>query len=386
MSAGGVGGLATLVYAPGSRALVAVPGLAFLTPDVPAARRAWTVAASGGSAQDLLGELVRDGFGTLGAFVLVDTSGDRVRVLARGDVPAQVRTGADTVRVAGTGATTWMEHVFDGAQSIRVGDTDTVTDGFPLRAGMVRCAGFEYRAAVPGMPEPARSGGAPSPPPVVAEPEVVAEPAVESDVVAEPASDPAQTRTDGPDGGYDHLFESTIMRSVEDAAIREVADDPADLAGQPDSAESRMGDHDGHTITSAELDALRGQAVPPDVPTGQESPGAARLELSTGDVIALDRDVVIGRRPQVDRVQGGRVPAVVTVPSPQQDVSRTHLRIGWSGGRVLATDLHSMNGTALLGVDGTTRALDGGVAHPLTEGDTLDIGDGITVTLRLART
>jgi pSer/pThr/pTyr-binding forkhead associated (FHA) protein len=111
----------------------------------------------------------------------------------------------------------------------------------------------------------------------------------------------------------------------------------------------------------------------------------ARLELSTGDLITLDRDVVIGRRPQVDRVQDGPVPTVVTVPSPQQDVSRTHLRIALSQDQVLATDLHSMNGTVLIGVDGVTRALDGGAPHTLADGDTLDLGDGITVTLRLNR-
>jgi pSer/pThr/pTyr-binding forkhead associated (FHA) protein len=74
---------------------------------------------------------------------------------------------------------------------------------------------------------------------------------------------------------------------------------------------------------------------------------------------------------------------VVTVPSPQQDVSRTHLRIGRSGEQVLATDLHSMNGTLLVGADGITRNLDGGAPHPLADGDTLDIGDGVTLTLRM---
>lgn len=200
-------------------------------------------------------------------------------------------------------------------------------------------------------------------------------------------ADPAQTRTEDVDDGFDHLFESTIVRSVEDAAIRDVPDeeapDPGPLGGdRPVDPATRLGDHDGYTITGAQLGALRQQLPEPESIDARPRPGA-RLEMSTGDVVELDRDVVIGRRPEVDRVQGGQVPTVVTVPSPRQDVSRTHLRIGWSGPKVLATDLHSMNGTVLTSADGTTRALDGGVPLQIAEGDVLDIGDGVTLTLRL---
>jgi hypothetical protein len=199
-------------------------------------------------------------------------------------------------------------------------------------------------------------------------------------------ADPAQTRTEAPEDGFDHLFESTIFRSVEDAAVRDVHDDGVGIMARPEengaASEPRLGDHDGYTITAAQLGVLRQQGPGPDS-DDPPPPAGARLDLSTGEVVELDRDVVIGRRPEVDRVQGGRVPTVLTVPSPQQDVSRTHLRIGWSGRKMLATDLHSMNGTVLIGADGSTRALDGGVPHALADGDTLDIGDGITATLRL---
>lgn len=198
-----------------------------------------------------------------------------------------------------------------------------------------------------------------------------------------PTPDPAQTRTDGIEDGFDHLFESTIVRSVEEAAIRDLTDEEPsavrDAFGEPVELH-RLGDHDGHTITAAELGALR-QQIPTAEPQAAP-PAGARLEISTGTVVVLDRDVVIGRRPEVDRVQGGRVPAVVTVPSPRQDVSRTHLRVGWSERTVLVTDLHSMNGTVLTGAGGISAALTGGVPHPLADGDVLDIGDGITVTLR----
>jgi hypothetical protein len=50
---------------------------------------------------------------------------------------------------------------------------------------------------------------------------------------------------------------------------------------------------------------------------------------------------------------------------------------------MVATDLHSMNGTVVLGADGTTCPLAAGVPQALVDGDTLDVGDGVTLTLRL---
>ena len=434
----------------------------------------WRTIDAAEGAQNLLVELVRDGLARLSAFVLVDTRDNRVRVLVRGEITARVHGAENAVAWSGSGVTTWVEKVFDRVDDVLIGDEEPSVDWLPLRAGIIRCGGFELRGADMDRPEGrppagrlsvdspsvARSAGfapsepvapsvpitaaappdaegpaAPSDPPLATPPalptpapaspasvspasaspapppEALAKPAtlqvsvVESDTEPAPnpppviqPPDPAQTRTESPDDGFDHLFESTILRSVEDAAIRNVPDEAstgsmrlggdwpgaAGPAGTPGAAEpeTRLGDHDGYTITAAQLGALRRQPLSPD-PIEPSPPPGARLELSTGDVVPLDRDVVIGRRPEVDRVQGGRVPTVVTVPSPRQDVSRTHLRIGWSGAKVLATDLHSMNGTVLIGTAGTSRTLDGGVPQQLAEGDLLDIGDGVTLTLRL---
>lgn len=463
-----------LTYGPGAHFLVVAPGLAFQAADEHLARRVWSTIDAASGAQDLLVELVRDGLAGLGAFVLLDVREDRVRVLVRGEVTACVHDSQHAVTWSGSGVTTWAEKVFDRVDSVLIGDEAPSAGWLPMRVGIVRCGGFEFRGAAvdraeelplagrqpadrstpvtsgpSGKPLPQPAEFAPrepvvaaapitdvappdaatpvdppaprpvSPAPTVAPrlPEPPAKPATlqvsavdnepgptPNPPVVIPPPDPAQTRTESPDDGFDHLFESTIMRSVEDAAIRTVPDEavtgspgldgnrpgageavaavPAG-AGESSVLGARLGDHDGHTITAAQLGALRAHLPSPD-PIEPPSPSDARLELSTGDVITLDRDVVIGRRPEVDRVQGGRVPTVVTVPSPRQDVSRTHLRVGWSGVKVLATDLHSMNGTVLIGAEGTSRTLDGGVPQQLADGDMLDIGDGVTLTLRLS--
>ncbi len=74
------------------------------------------------------------------------------------------------------------------------------------------------------------------------------------------------------------------------------------------------------------------------------------LRLSTGDVIALDRGVVMGRSPSTD-LNGEERPHVVKLPSGDGEISRTHLQVSLEGWQVLVTDLNSTNGT-LIGLPG----------------------------------
>jgi hypothetical protein len=69
------------------------------------------------------------------------------------------------------------------------------------------------------------------------------------------------------------------------------------------------------------------------------------LRLSTGDVVTLDRGVVMGRSPRTDWPGATDRPHVVRLPSPTQDISRTHLQITLDGWHVLVADLDSTNGT-----------------------------------------
>jgi hypothetical protein len=62
--------------------------------------------------------------------------------------------------------------------------------------------------------------------------------------------------------------------------------------------------------------------------------------------VPLDGALVLGRRPQVDRVTSV-VPRLIEIPSPESDLSRNHLRVGIEGWHVLVTDLNSTNGTVI---------------------------------------
>jgi len=144
------------------------------------------------------------------------------------------------------------------------------------------------------------------------------------------------------------------------------------------------GDHDGATISAAELRALRQQ--PPlanDAPTAvlpvTDAAAAGRIRVSTGQVVALDRTVIIGRRPRSTRASGANLPHLIAVESPQQDISRSHLEIRPEGDTVVVIDLHTTNGSTLLRPGADPMRLHPGEQTLVLSGDVVDLGDGVTV-------
>ncbi|WP_106816246.1 FHA domain-containing protein [Microbacterium timonense] len=185
--------------------------------------------------------------------------------------------------------------------------------------------------------------------------------------------------------GYDELWGATVIRSVESA--EGAADATAGAAGAPAGL---TGDHDGATISLAQARALRDAAAqtgageasaPLDSLAPPRPPAPGRLRVSTGQVITLDRTVVIGRRPRSTRVSGTDLPHLVAVDSPQQDISRSHVELRVEGESIVATDLHTTNGTTLLRAGADPVRLHPGEGTVVVPGDILDLGDGITVVV-----
>ena len=115
-----------------------------------------------------------------------------------------------------------------------------------------------------------------------------------------------------------------------------------------------------------------------DAPT----PRYGRLLVSGGTEVVLDRSAVIGRKPSAARFTADRMPHLVTVPSPQQDISRSHLEVRCEGENVLAVDLGTTNGTRLLRPGADPVRLHPQEPTMLVHGDVLDLGDAVTVTYR----
>jgi hypothetical protein len=119
---------------------------------------------------------------------------------------------------------------------------------------------------------------------------------------------------------------------------------------------------------------LCGREIPPQQPFQTARPPLGLLRLASGDVVQLDRGVLLGRSPKVNAELGAADrPHLVKVTSAQNDISRNHVEIVLEGWHVLIRDLGSTNGT--------TVALPG--EHPvrLRPSDQQVIEPGTVITL-----
>lgn len=146
-------------------------------------------------------------------------------------------------------------------------------------------------------------------------------------------------------------------------------------------------DHDGQTRVG-DYDPAEFARQPSGIPGQPQAPSVtaepvARLSLSSGDVVDVDRVVIIGRAPEARRFTSTEQPRLITVPSPNQEISSTHLEIrpgsGVDHGTAVVTDLGSTNGTVLLQPGLPPEELNPGIAVQLNPGAVIDLGDGLTI-------
>ena len=112
-------------------------------------------------------------------------------------------------------------------------------------------------------------------------------------------------------------------------------------------------------------------------------PPLGRLRLSSGQAVTLDRPILVGRQPSsVDVSQlEGQSPTLVTVPSPEQLISRNHVLIELDEWSVLARNLSAGNGTVLKRDGVSPQKLPYTEPLLLRNGDVLDLGDGQSLVL-----
>ena len=125
-------------------------------------------------------------------------------------------------------------------------------------------------------------------------------------------------------------------------------------------------------ICTAAIEVQQPRAVPPPV--------LAVLRASNGEVIALDRPVLVGRAPSPQRSRVAD-PELLVLSSPSYDISRTHLEIVPADWCVTLTDLHSTNGTILTTHGGTTRQLESGESVVVELGSAVELADGVSVLI-----
>ncbi|GAA2227355.1 FHA domain-containing protein [Herbiconiux moechotypicola] len=484
--------MTTIHYTPGPwRAAVTPQGVAVLPSGVTGEtleRIRASLAAGHGLGAVL--ESLTGAFGTslrsIPPFAVAAVEGGSVRLAVRGPLVAAVTESGGGYEVSGADVTTWSERVVASAVGVVIetgAETHAPGERFVIADGVVLCSRVELTpdgsgGAVEVQPDEASMAAAPTtsiptPPALSTEAPTGDAPTSAASPVASPAVSPAveaviddleSTRDELPDDAYDHLWGATVVKSVEDAAVRDLDDEePVEVAPAPSTAPDIVAaapsssttapeppapaapaapvapstglidslpdfgavgaptpgfdartvppapaapapalapeasavtpgaaavaddDHDGLTVTVSELEALRRLESAAPAPAADSGDGAdavslGRIVLSTGDVHPLDRPVVIGRRPRANRVQPDHVPLLVTVPSPEQDISRNHLEVRLEGRHVLVVDLDTTNGSVRHRVGAPPLRLAPNEPVLVLDGDVVDLGDGVTVT------
>ncbi len=401
-------------YTPGSlRAVVTPEGVAVLAAETPDAVTAdvWRQLGAGAGLAGVVDALAAGGpLSAIPAFAVALEEPDGWRVAVRGDL---VVTAADD-RVDGAGASTWTERSIRSADDLRIGDAAAAEPGLPLRDGVAAVARVDLirqpaaaSPAAPGAtgarpaaatepvqphsvrevreaaPEEAPAGVAPEPAPAAAAPPAPPAPPA---VPADPPAAPGPKRT-----GRPRAVASAPPPPPPPAPVPDDATPAAGTAALDDDVEATIirggaaEAEDDATISLAEARALRaaGQLPPVAPPLAPPPPpvAAGRLRVSSGQVVLLDRTVILGRRPRSTRASGTDLPHLVALDSPQQDISRNHVEVRAEGDTILATDLHTTNGTTLHRRGAEPVRLHPGEATVIVPGDVLDLGDGITVAV-----
>ena len=98
------------------------------------------------------------------------------------------------------------------------------------------------------------------------------------------------------------------------------------------------------------------------------------LTFDTGERVAVDGMVLVGRRPAGR--PGESVRHLVALPSPDMSLSKTHAQVGVAGddGALVVMDRGSTNGSVLTR-QGVSRPLSGGKPTTLLDGDVVRFGD-----------
>ena len=365
----------------GERAVVILPPT-----EKPRVAALWELVDGGAGFDVTLDALISGGLRDLPAFVLVSTGEGETRVVIRGPARAEFQVDGETVQLEGSNATTWVERSMLEVERMSIVLHDDQTDeqldknlpSYVVDGGLFRISRLDeapaHEAPDEIAEEPAYEREFPLPAEDLAEAD---EPEAESEeVVPVRSPEPPAWKPEPP----------TLPPPPPPAPVLPPMPDGPFTAPMPETPapETPEYDHDGLTVAGAwqpppaEPPGIPGQPPAPDVTVP-----VARLQISNGDEVDVDRAVVIGRAPEARRFNDTEQPRLVTVPSPHLEISSTHIEVrpgtGADHGTAVVTDLGSTNGTVLVQPGLGPEDLAPGVAVQLIPGAIIDLGDGVTI-------
>ncbi|MGJ9517181.1 FHA domain-containing protein [Actinotignum sp. GS-2025b] len=370
---------------PGDGLLACVPGMAVFTPALPADPAAvWEAMRAGHDFPTLLTHL----WSALGAdFALFYADGPLLRVAAHGLIVRDVtgRAVAD-----GSNALTWQEAATTqdttvtvgnvgaagavgavGAESAAFGGNDGAATAsgpaLPLERGMARAGGARISLSPVLSGRPAAAVSRPAAPALA--------------VSAEQPVAPAALPADRPEA------------SAARPAVPEPPAPPLPPAAPAPSAAPAAPVAESAPVPSyaAATEAYPVHTTEPYPSSGIPAPlPAVELRFSFGETVLLGgvspavKNIIMGRRPLLDAAAAGSDPAatqLLPVPSPRQEISRTHCEVLVEASGAFLRDCHSNNGTYLKHGDGPLRRIEADHAVGLEDGDLVDMGDGASFTV-----
>jgi hypothetical protein len=371
----------------------------------------WELADAGAGFDELLDALIASGLRGLPGFVLMSNGDDTTRVLLRGEPRAVFRLAdGDIVEIDGGQAATWVERSLSGVVSAQLLVAESESDvDFEVDGGLVRVSRIDQPPhagpvdAWPGstaLPEPAdepERAEAPAPAWVaqVLEHDAVEPAAIAPDAWGDPETELMATAGDAPAFATDPLSDPLSdplpaeghVHAPPPAPSYPFPPPPFPPPMPPPQFDPTDIDHDGHTVSGG-WDPNQFARQQPGIPGQPPAPSVtavpvARLVFSNGETIDVDRAVLVGRAPEARRFTSTEQPRLVTVPSPNQEISSTHLEVrpgsGADHGSAVVTDMGSTNGSVLTLPGLAAEDLQPGIAVQLVPGSVIDLGDGVTI-------
>ncbi|MEU4802956.1 FHA domain-containing protein [Actinosynnema sp. NPDC023587] len=427
------------LYTPGASVAVVAEGTWLLIGAAPGSdvvRRCWELVRDGAGLDDVLNVIVHGGSRAVGSVALVRYTPAERRVVLRGDAVVGL-VGLDGVllELRADGVATWVDTGLpESAVELRLTSASGGSAELPLERGVVLASRLVVRLVaapevgrvtevvpapgltevlpVPGPVPGATPGAVPLPPqgftpstpafaPVPDAP--AAEPVGPRGAGPTPPPDVPQLITPRPAGSPPVVVRSSAppvgVAGTSGASTAVVP--PSDVPPRVDETVVRRGhspDDTRHVVTGgpprvravacparhlnpehAIACRVCGQGFPPQDAFIVPRPPLGVLRLSTGELITLDRNVILGRDPQVaDR--SPTAPHAIRLANQGNDISRNHVEVRLDGWDVLVVDLGSKNGTTVIAPGWSPQELAGLIPAILTPGSRVMLGEGAFFT------
>jgi FHA domain len=350
----------------------------------------WDEVVASSSITDLAARLATfkiDELPSLGAFFW---TADGMRSLIRGQISV-IDLATGKVVANGQGIQTWSEVGLAGVHHIRVDvpyEGDATLLELPLVVGAVRASSVVLDAS-----EQAQVRSPQGEPDVAVEapigqtaelPEIAAMHNAATELMPSPFDEPESDAER--DAAAPQKLEAAVAPNLAENRAGKLVERPGPGSeSSPDAEESAILAvlcPNGHVSPpNATRCRVCGSPVGTRGPQFVAHPVLAVLRASDGSSAAVDRPVLIGRAPSSDR-SSSQAPRLMTVPSPNHDISRTHLEVAPDGWQVVVTDLNSTNGTILVRPGAVDRQqLAPGERIPVQVGSVMELGDGVSVLI-----